>query len=245
MIHNDRNNRSLATEWANRRIKIKLAIGWLLGCWPVVASLPYGDVAAHSEDPSIRVSTKESTQSSSSRFATKELMLPGANGLVTLDYFAWDQSTQKLWVPAGNLASVDVIDGKTDEIARIGGFQTTEVELRGRKVMIGPTSVTVGKGVVYVGSRADSSICVINVKTLKVGECIRIASPSEGLAAAPDGVVYVEPTQELWVTRGAPPLGIPSPDQSITILDASDAKLKLKTKIPLGGSAEGYAVDER
>lgn len=184
-------------------------------------------------------------QSSKARFATKELGLPGANGLVTLDYFAWDRSTGKLWVPAGNLASVDVIDGKSDEIIKITGFQTAEVELRGRKVIVGPTSVTIGKGVVYVGNRADSSICVIDAKTLKPGDCVRIAAPSEGLAAAPDGVIYVAPTRELWVTRGAPPLGIPSPDQSITILDASTTNLKVKTKIPLGGSAEGYAVDER
>jgi len=193
---------------------------------------------------SIETPTARTTQAPTARFVTKELALPGASGLVTLDYFAWDHSTGKLWVSAGNLASVDVIDGKTDEITKITGFYTGEVELRGRKVMIGPTSVTVGKDVVYVGNRADSSICIINAKTLKVGDCIRIAAPSEGIAAAPDGVVYVAPTKELWVTRGAPPLGIPSPDQSITILDASSANLKVKTKIPLGGSAEGYAVDE-
>ncbi len=186
-----------------------------------------------------------SIQSPDLRFITKELALPGANGLVTLDYFAWDKSTQRLWVPAGNLASLDVVDGKTDEITRITGFHTAEVELQGRKLTIGPTSVTVGKGVVYVGNRADSSICVIDATTLKLGDCLHIATPSEGLAAAPDGVVYVAPTKELWVTRGAPPLGIPSPDQSVTILDASTTKLKFKTKIALGGSAEGYAVDER
>jgi len=55
-------------------------------------------------------------QSARGRFVTTELDLPGANGVVTLDYFAWDGSTRKLWVPAGNLASVGVIDGKTDEI---------------------------------------------------------------------------------------------------------------------------------
>jgi hypothetical protein len=187
---------------------------------------------------------KQPVQSSSPGFVTKALPLPGANGLVTLDYFAWDRTTEKLWVPAGNLGSVDVIDSKTDEITRIPGFQTKEIELKGRKVVIGPTSVTVGKGVVYVGNRADASICLIDARTAKLGDCIRIASQSEGIAAAPDGVVYVAPTQELWVTRGAPPLGIPSPDQSITILDASSSKIKLKGKIPLGGSAEGYAVDE-
>jgi DNA-binding beta-propeller fold protein YncE len=184
-----------------------------------------------------------SVQSSTPRFVIKELTLPGASGLVTLDYFAWDRSTERLWVPAGNLASVAVIDG-SDQITKITGFKTAEVELRGRKVVLGPSSVTVGKGAVYVGSRADYSICVIDARTQKLGDCIQIASPSEGWAAAPDGVVYVAPTSELWVTRGAPPIGIPSSDKSITVIDASSAKLKIKTTIPLGGSAEGYAVDE-
>ena len=216
-------------------------------CWFLVASFHRLNpaFAARFHTPNITAFFKDPGQSSNPRFITKELSLPGATGLVTLDYFAWDRSTEKLWVPAGNLGSVDVIDGKTDEITRITGFQTKEIELKGRKVVIGPTSATVGKGVVYVGNRADASICLIDARTAKLGDCIRIASPSEGIAAAPDGVVYVAPTEELWVTRGAPPLGIPSPDQSITILDASSSKLKLKGKIPLGGSAEGYAVDER
>ncbi|HEU4390542.1 MAG TPA: hypothetical protein VFV34_22255, partial [Blastocatellia bacterium] len=191
-------------------------------------------------------SSKTSLQASLHEFTVKELPLPGASGLVTLDYFAWDRSTGRLWVPAGNLGSVDVIDGSTDEITKIPGFQTSQIELRGRKVVVGPTSVSVGRGVVYVGSRADSSICVIDARTLKLGACLPVASPSEGLAAAPDGVVYVAPTKELWVTRGAPPLGIPSPDQSITIFDASSpSRLKQKTRVSLGGSAEGYAVDAR
>jgi hypothetical protein len=164
---------------------------------------------------------------------------------VTLDYFAWDRSTGRLWVPAGNLAGVAAINGKTDEISMITGFQTAETELRGRRVRFGPSSVSIGDGVVYIGSRADSSICLIDARTLKLGNCIPIASASDGLSAAPDGVVYVATSKELWVTRGAPPIGIPSKDQALTILDASDSTLKMKTKIPLAGSAEGYAVDEK
>ena len=182
-------------------------------------------------------------QSPGAGYNTKQLPLPGAKGLVTLDYFAWDRSRRRLWVPAGNLASVQVIDARTDAITSVSGFSTAEVELRGRKVTIGPTSVSIGDRVVYVGNRADSSICVIDAETMKLGDCIRIGSPSEGLAAAPDGVVYVAPARELWVTRGAPPLGILSPDKSITVLDASTPQLKQKTRIAVGGSAEGYAVD--
>jgi DNA-binding beta-propeller fold protein YncE len=185
------------------------------------------------------------TQPPDAQFSTNELPLPGAKGLVTLDYFAWDRLRRRLWVPAGNLGSVQVIDGNTDAITSISGFKTAEVELRNRKVTIGPTSVSIAKGFVFVGNRADSSICAIDATTMKLGDCIRVGSPSEGLAAAPDGIIYVAPTKELWITRGAPPLGIPSLDKSITIFDASTPRLKQKTKIQVGGSAEGYAVDAR
>jgi DNA-binding beta-propeller fold protein YncE len=56
--------------------------------------------------------------------------------------------------------------------------------------------------------------------------------------------VYVAAVRELWVTTGAPPLGIASADKSIQVFDARKSDhLKWKTKIPLDGSAEGYAVD--
>jgi DNA-binding beta-propeller fold protein YncE len=180
------------------------------------------------------------------KFTVKELPLPGAKGLVTLDYFAYDPAHQRIWVPAGNLGTVDVIDARSDQITPISGFHTGEYDVRGRKRVLGPSSATIGEGVVYVGNRADSSICPINVASLKVADCLRIATPAEGLAGAPDGVVYVGITKEVWVTRAAPPLGIGAPDRALTIFDAADpSHLKPKGKIALSGSAEGYAVDSK
>jgi DNA-binding beta-propeller fold protein YncE len=179
------------------------------------------------------------------RFAIQPLPLPGASGTVTLDYFTYDRARARLWVPAGNTASVDVIDGKTDEITRIQGFHTAEVSLRGKRPVLGPTSVTIGDGVVYVGNRADAHICIIDATTLKPGDCTAVAPDSAGLAASPDGLVYVAPTKELWMTTGAPPLGVAAGDRSISIFDASTpTRLTPKAKLALGGSAEGYAVDE-
>jgi DNA-binding beta-propeller fold protein YncE len=179
-------------------------------------------------------------------FRVKKLRLPGATGLVTLDYFAYDEQNARLWVPAGNLGVVAVIDEDTDKITSVGGFQTREVVLPDRKRVMGPSSVSIGDGVVYIGNRADSSICVINSATLNLAGCSPIADPSAGLASAPDAVVYVSTTKELWVTTGAPPLGVPAADQSLLILDASNPKhLKQKMRLALGASAEGYAVDEK
>jgi len=181
-----------------------------------------------------------------SNYELKPLSLPGATGTVALDYFAYDRSTGRLWVPASNTGSVDVIDESTDAVSQVTGFQTGEVELRGRKVTLGPTAVTIGDGVVYIGNRGDSSLCIIDAHTLERGECLQVAPSSAGRGAAPDGVVYVAETRELWITTGAPPLGIASADKSIQVFDASDPRhLKLKTKIPLDGSAEGYAVDNQ
>jgi len=179
-------------------------------------------------------------------YELKPINLPGATGTVALDYVAYDRATGKLWVPASNTGSVDVIDEATDAVAQVTGFKTGEVELRGRKVIVGPTAVSIGDGVVYIGNRGDSTLCVIDAHTLERGECLEVAPISAGRAAAADGVVYVAATRELWITTGTPPLGISSADKSIQVFDASDPRhLKLKTKIPLDGSAEGYAVDNK
>ena len=87
---------------------------------------------------------------------------------------------------------------------------------------------------------------MIDAHSFARGECLEVAPISAGRAAAADGVVYVATTRELWITTGTPPLGISSADKSIQVFDASDPRhLKLKTKIPLDGSAEGYAVDNK
>src|SRR5215469_4055562 len=43
---------------------------------------------------------------SASEFKVKALPLPGAHGLVMLDYIAYDNVSHRLWVPAGNTAAL-------------------------------------------------------------------------------------------------------------------------------------------
>jgi DNA-binding beta-propeller fold protein YncE len=77
-------------------------------------------------------------------------------------------------------------------------------------------------------------------------ESLQVAPAAAGPAAAPDAVVYVAATKELWITTGAPPIGVASADKTIQVFDVSEPRhLKLKVKIPLDGSAEGYAVDNQ
>src|SRR5436305_5046397 len=147
------------------------------------------------------LATLVAADTSASSYELKPIALPGANGAVALDYFAYDPVTGKVWVPASNLGSVVVIDEKTDAVLQVAGFKTGEIERRGQKRTVGPTSATIGDGVVYVGNRGDATLCVIDKKTLERGECVP-ASPDHSIT--PDGVVYVVATKEVWInTRPA------------------------------------------
>ena len=181
-----------------------------------------------------------------SDYELKPISLPGATGSVALDYFAYDRATGKLWVPASNTGSVDVIDDKTDAVSQVRGFGTGEIERRGRKIMVGPTAASIGDGVVYIGDRGDATLCVIDAKTLARAECVPLASSSTDGKITPDGVVYVAATRELWITTRPASAGDVAATKSLQVFDASDpSHLKWKMKIPLDGLAEGYAVDNQ
>ena len=168
---------------------------------------------------------------SAAKSEVPSLALPGAPAIgVALDYLAVDRTRHRVWVPAGGTGNTVVIDTKTQEIRRVEKFPTKEVERRGMKRMVGPSSATIGDGFVYVGNRADSSVCAIDATSLDRGGCVT-------LPASPDGVAYVARTKEVWVTTPR--------EQSITILDVSKpAAPKLAGSIKLDGAPEGYAVDD-
>ena len=177
-----------------------------------------------------------------SNYELKPISLPGATGAVALDYFAYDRATGKLWVPASNTGSVDVIDAATDAVSQITGFATSEIERRGRKITVGPTSASIGEGVIYIGNRGDATLCVIDAKTLARGESVPVSADR---AVTPDGVLYVQATRELWVTLRVKS-GDSAPAKSVAIFDASDLHhLKPKAKIPMDNLAEGFAVDNQ
>ena len=161
--------------------------------------------------------------------AIRSITLPGANPAgIGMDYISYDAATNAVWVPAGNTGAVDVIDVATGNVRQISGFATKEVTIRDRKRVLGPSGVTIGDGVVFMGNRGDSSVCAVNPKTLKRGECATLAS-------MPDGLAYVAATKEVWVTTPR--------DKSIRILDA--ATLKEKATLTFEGNPEGFAVDAK
>ena len=180
-------------------------------------------------------------EDSAANYELKRISLPGAGGAVALDYFAYDHATGKLWVPASNTGSVDVIDEKTDAVSQITGFPTGEIERRGRKITVGPTAASIGDGVVYIGDRGDATVCVIDAKTHARGECVPLSTDH---TITPDGVVYVAAIKELWITTRPTSSANADAAKALQVFDASDLRhLKWKTKIPLDGLGEGYAVD--
>ena len=161
-------------------------------------------------------------------YAVRMQALPGASDAgIYMDYIAVDPSTGSVWVPAGNTGAVDVIE-TSGKVRQISGFPTAEMGSGARKRVVGPSSVTIGKGTVYVGNRADSNVCAFDAKSLTKGRCHHLDS-------MPDGLAYVSATKEVWVTTPR--------DKSIHILDA--ATLDEKAKLTFEGNPEGFAVDTK
>jgi len=160
-------------------------------------------------------------------YTVRTQSLPGASAAgIYMDYIAFDPATGSVWVPAGNTGTVAVIDAASGAVRKIDGFPTAEMGTGERKRVVGPSSVTIGKGWVYVGNRGDSTVCAINASSLARGTCRRLDS-------MPDGLAYVAATKEVWVTTPR--------DKSIRVLD--ETTLADKAKLSFAGNPEGFAVD--
>jgi hypothetical protein len=69
----------------------------------------------------------------------RAISLPGAPASgVAMDYLAYDRSHHRVWVPAGNTGSVDVVDTDHGHVTRIDGFPTSEIERNGKRRIVGP-----------------------------------------------------------------------------------------------------------
>lgn len=167
-----------------------------------------------------------------SNYELKPINLPQASGPVALDYCTYDSATGKLWVPASNLGSVDVIDGKNDAVSQISGFKTGQVERRGRKVTLGPTLASIGDGVVYIGNRGDATLCVTGAQALERGECLS-ASPDHTIT--PDGLLYVAATKEVWITTRPVTAANTDAAKGVHVFDAAEsASFEMENKNSTG-----------
>jgi DNA-binding beta-propeller fold protein YncE len=154
------------------------------------------------------------------------IALPGGPP-VGMDYLAYDAANGRVWVPAGNTGNVDVIDVATGKVTPVGGFPTAPSTRPGRPNR-GPSSAAVGDGQIWIGDRADDSVCAVDARTLARGRCMHLPS-------APDGLAYVAATHELWVTTPR--------EQSVTVVDVSGKSPGPPAAIKVPGNPEGVAVD--
>ena len=166
--------------------------------------------------------------SAATQYSTHTLALANSGGGLAMDYIAYDRSTGMVWAPVSNTGTLYIVDTKTEDVKKIEGLPTKEVEFRGNKRTIGPSAAFAGNHVVYVGSRGDQSVCAYDAVSFAKVAC-------GNLDSMPDGVMYVDATNEVWVTTPR--------DKSIRILDAKT--LTQKAKLTFDGNPEGFTVDAR
>ena len=148
--------------------------------------------------------------------AATPVKFPETQPPVIMDYLAAEGD--RVWAPAGNTGKVFVLD--KGAFKSIDGFPTK----KGRNDrLMGPSSVTIGEGMVYAGNRGDSRIWAIDPKTLEKKGSVEMPS-------MPDGTFWVAATKEVWVTTPR--------DNTIQVI----SDLKITGKIAVDGP-EGYAVD--
>jgi hypothetical protein len=140
------------------------------------------------------MSAKAQDARAASNYTVRTLPLPdNGTGDVSMDYIAFDPATNSLWVPGGSTGAVDVVDVATGKVRQIPNLPTSQVQARGGTRVLGPSGVSLGDGVVYIGNRGGSEVCAFNARSLARVGCAH-------LDARPDGVAYVAPTKEVWVT---------------------------------------------
>jgi hypothetical protein len=96
------------------------------------------------------VASVTSAQNTTTKYTVRTLPLPeNGTGDVSMDYIAFDESTNSLWVPGGNTGAVDVVDVGTGRIRQIQNLPTAEVQARGGTRILGPSGVSIGERVVF------------------------------------------------------------------------------------------------
>lgn len=156
--------------------------------------------------------------------------LPGGGRPLALDYLAVDRAAARVFIPAGNAGSVDVLDLGSRHVTAIAGFATGPTNLPARDRWLGPSAVSLGDGLAFVGDRATAELCTVDARRLVKLACLASPSPI-------DGVAYVGTTKEVWATA-------PSARALVLARVGQGGALELAGRIRLPGAPEGYAVDE-
>jgi len=131
--------------------------------------------------------TAEQTQTSGSWIA-----LSKDSQQLSLDDMKYSSQLDKVLVPAGQTGMLAMIDPSDDSLTSISGF-STEPPAQGQRGA-GITSVDEAARLLLVTDRSTKKLDVVDPASKKI-------VGSADLAAGPDYVRFVKPTDEVWVTE--------------------------------------------
>lgn len=118
--------------------------------------------------------------------------IPEGQGGVGFDDLRFSSSLGRVLVPAGRTGALVLLEPRNWVVTRIGGFSTKADYTGGHDD--GVTSADAGRGYVFVTDRTAQRLAVVDPADGRVVS-------SAKLAASPDYVRYVSPTDEVWVTQ--------------------------------------------
>jgi YVTN family beta-propeller protein len=118
--------------------------------------------------------------------------LPDAGPGIGFDDLQYSSTLHRVLAPAGRSGKLDLIDPGSLAVESVSGFSATGAYSGGHDD--GATSVTEGRGLLFVTDRTSSLLSVVDPST-------RTVVSSTHLGAGPDYVRYVAATDELWVSE--------------------------------------------
>lgn len=118
--------------------------------------------------------------------------LPGGTGGIGLDDIQFSATLDRVMVPAGRTGNLLLIDPRSGQITPIPGFSKETAGQGGHGESV--TSVAEVGNYLFATDRSSRRLDVVDPRTQRIVAWA-------GLAAGPDYVRYVAPTQEIWVTQ--------------------------------------------
>jgi len=156
--------------------------------------------------------------------------LPDAGPGIGFDDLQYSSALHRVLAPGGRSGKLDLIDPGSLAFQSVSGFSAMGSYSGGHDD--GATSVTEGRGLLFVTDRTSGLLSVVDPSTQTV-------LSSTQLGAGPDYVRYVAATDELWVSE-------PSAQQ-IEIF-AIDAKVPFtpgaRATIPVANGPESLVIDQ-
>jgi hypothetical protein len=156
------------------------------------------------------------------------IALPHGTPGIGFDDLRFSPSLDKVLVPAGRSGRLDVVDPQSRNVIDIAGFSEQARYAGGHDYSV--TSADAGVGVLYAIDRTTQRLAIIDLAS-------RAIVYSVPLAAHPDYVRYLEPTQEVWISE-------PEAEQlEIFSVGGKDRRAMPIAKVAVHGGPESLVID--